>query len=46
MNDPANTEKFMKKKIPIRIVKKTAPYFGVVKCAKYDFRSTRNKIEE
>ena len=46
MNDPANKEKFLKKKVPIRLVKKTSPYFGVVKCAKYNFREFRNLIEE
>jgi hypothetical protein len=45
MNDPENKEKFDKKKIPIRIQKKTAPYFGVVKCAKYNFRDNRAIVE-
>ena len=29
--------KFQKLKIPIRLPKRTAPYFGVVRCLKYNF---------
>lgn len=32
MSDPSNHHKFAKLKIPIRLSKKTAPYFGVVRC--------------
>ena len=35
MQDPANHDKFAKLKVPIRLTKKTAPYFGVVRCPKY-----------
>jgi hypothetical protein len=45
MEDPDNYEKFEKKKVPLRISKKTTPYFGVVKCAKYNFRENRQLIE-
>jgi len=37
MQDTSNHEKFRKMKIPIRFSKKTAPYFGVVRCPKYNF---------
>ncbi len=37
MQDSNNHEKFKKLKIPIRLPKKTAPYFGVVRCPKYNF---------
>lgn len=31
-------------KIPIRLPKRTAPYFGVVRCPKYNFSSYLNEI--
>lgn len=31
-------------KIPIRLSKKTYPYFGVVRCAKYSFQHNYNEI--
>lgn len=31
MQDPANHQKFQKLKIPVRLPRRTAPYFGVVK---------------
>lgn len=37
MGDPANHSRFAKLKIPNRLSKKTAPYFGVVRCQKYNF---------
>ena len=37
MENPDNYEKFQKMKIPIRLTKKTSPYFGVVRCPKYNF---------
>lgn len=37
MEDPANFQKFDRLKVPIRLSKKTSPYFGVVRCPKYDF---------
>lgn len=44
MEDPANFEKFAALKIPIRLSKKTYPYFGVVRCAKYNFFNNVNDI--
>lgn len=37
MEDPRNYEKFERMKIPLRLSKKTYPYFGVVRCPKYNF---------
>lgn len=37
MEDPANYQKFARQKVPIRLSKKTSPYFGVVRCPKYSF---------
>jgi hypothetical protein len=37
MEDPMSFEKFHRLKVPIRLSKKTSPYFGVVRCPKYDF---------
>jgi hypothetical protein len=37
MEDPNNYQKFERMKIPIRLSKKTSPYFGVVRCPKYNF---------
>ena len=37
MQDPSMHAKFQKLKIPIRLPKRTAPYFGVVRCPKYNF---------
>lgn len=37
MEDPNNYSKFERMKIPIRLSKKTSPYFGVVRCPKYNF---------
>lgn len=37
MHDPSQFAKFEKLKVPIRINKKTSPYFGVVRCPKYNF---------
>jgi hypothetical protein len=44
MQDPANFAKFAKLKVPIRINKKTNPYFGVVRCPKYEFDAYQNEI--
>lgn len=44
MQDPANFAKFAKLKVPIRINKKTAPYFGVVLCHKYEFKAFEREI--
>jgi hypothetical protein len=46
MNDPANAEKFNRKRIPLRLTKKTYPYFGCVKAVSYKFWEMRAKIEE
>ena len=37
MEDTSNYEKFARMKIPIRLAKKTSPYFGVVRCPKYNY---------
>jgi hypothetical protein len=44
MQDPANHSRFQRMKIPIRLPKRTAPYFGVVRCPKYNFSSYLNEI--
>lgn len=44
MEDPANFQKFARMKIPLRLSKKTYPYFGVVRCAKYGFQHNFNEI--
>jgi hypothetical protein len=44
MHDPAQFEKFAKLKVPIRINKKTSPYFGVVRCPKYNFLDYQSEI--
>jgi hypothetical protein len=44
MQDTTNHEKFFKLKIPIRFSKKTAPYFGVVRCPKYNFSQYLDEI--
>lgn len=44
MEDPANFMKFDRLKVPIRLSKKTSPYFGVVRCPKYDFSYHHNII--
>ena len=45
MSEPSNFAKFAKLKVPIRINKKTNPYFGVVRCPKYEFVTYQNEIE-
>lgn len=37
MQDPNNNERFIKIRVPIRLSKRTYPYFGVVRCPKYPF---------
>ena len=37
MQDTSTHAMFLKNKVPIRLRKKTAPYFGVVRCPKYKF---------
>jgi hypothetical protein len=44
MSEPQNFSKFQKLKIPLRLSKKTAPYFGVVRCQKYNFVYYQNEI--
>lgn len=44
MQDSNNHQKFQKLKIPIRLPKRTAPYFGVVRCPKYNFGENLDKI--
>lgn len=45
MEDPANFMKFQRMKIPIRLTKKTSPYFGVVRCPKYNFIYNLEEIQ-
>ena len=44
MEDPQNYAKFLRMKIPIRLSKKTSPYFGVVRCPKYNFSYNYEEI--
>lgn len=44
MQDTESHEKFAKLKIPIRLPKRTAPYFGVVRCPKYNFSEYLGEI--
>lgn len=44
MEDPANFEKFMNLKVPIRQSKRTSPYFGVVRCPTYSVAYHREEI--
>jgi hypothetical protein len=44
MENPANYQKFLRIKVPIRLSKKTSPYFGVVRCPKYDFALHNEEI--
>lgn len=44
MQDPSNHERFIQHKVPIRLTKSTAPYFGVVRCPKYKFAEYQNEI--
>lgn len=37
MLDPSCHDRFIKMKVPVRFNKRTAPYFGVVRCPKYKF---------
>lgn len=45
MEDPQNYAKFARMKIPIRLSKKTSPYFGVVRCPKYNFSYNYEEIQ-
>jgi hypothetical protein len=44
MQDTTTHDKFKKLKIPIRLPKRTAPYFGVVRCPKYNFAQNLEEI--
>lgn len=44
MQDPANHERFIKLRVPIRLNKRTYPYFGVVRCPKYPFLEKQSDI--
>lgn len=44
MQDPSAHDKFIKMKVPVRLNKKTSPYFGVVRCPKYTFADYQNEI--
>ena len=45
MEDPENYAKLLRMKIPISLSRKTSPYFGVVKCPKYNFNMKYEKIQ-
>ena len=45
MEDPIHFEKFSRQKIPIRLSKRTSPYFGVVRCPKYSFDYHQEEIK-
>jgi len=45
MEDPSNYAKFQRLKIPVRLCKKTSPYFGVVRCPKYNFGYNYEEIQ-
>jgi hypothetical protein len=45
MEHSENFEKFEGMKVPIRFSKKTSPYFGVVRCPKYDFSQNYAEIQ-
>mmetsp|Transcript_43579 Transcript_43579/g.42086 ORF Transcript_43579/g.42086 Transcript_43579/m.42086 type:complete len:392 (-) Transcript_43579:3081-4256(-) len=44
MQNPLSHTKYVRLKIPIRLSKKTAPYFGVVRCPKYNLAYFLNEI--
>jgi len=45
MQDPSKHAKFLSLKIPIRLPKRTAPYFGVVRLPKYDFSKALGEVK-
>jgi len=45
MEDTSNHSKFERMKIPMRLSKKTSPYFGVVRCPKYNFSLNYEQIQ-
>jgi dynein heavy chain len=44
MQDPTMHAKFQRLKIPVRLPRRTAPYFGVVRCPKYKFSQYLEEI--
>jgi hypothetical protein len=44
MQDPSCHDRFIKMKVPVRLNKRTSPYFGVVRCPKYKFADYQNEI--
>lgn len=44
MQDPYNHDKFVKLRVPIRLSKRTYPYFGVVRCPKYYIDDKQNEL--
>lgn len=44
MADPSNHERFANMKVPVRLSKRTLPYFGVVRCPKYPFLEKQGEI--
>jgi hypothetical protein len=45
MEDPSNYSRFKRLKIPIRLSRKTSPYFGVVRCPKYNFGYNYEEVQ-
>ena len=45
MENPDNFAKFAKLKIPILFSKKTSPYFGVVRCPKYNYNYNFDEVQ-
>jgi hypothetical protein len=45
MENTENHEKFERMKIPLRFAQKTSPYFGVVRCPKYNFSQNYDDIQ-
>ena len=46
MEDPENFERFKELKVPVRLPKRTYPYFGVVRCPKYNFNFNYEIIQQ
>jgi hypothetical protein len=44
MEDPRNFAKFERMKIPLRLSKKTYPYFGLVRCQRFNFTYNYQEI--
>ena len=44
MQSPSNHERFLKMGVPLRLAKRTLPYFGVARCPKFDFDRAQGEI--